>query len=844
MARPAPEDPFIGTTLPGGYHILDLIAVGGMGRVYRAEQSVLGRTVAVKVIHPHLLSDDSLTARFLTEARAASQLNHPGSVAVFDFGRVEGGQPYMVMEFLRGLDLECVIRQQGPLDLPRVVDILRQVLAALEAAHELGIVHRDMKPPNVILEPRRGGGDFVKVVDFGLAKLKLDARSNVTTPGLVCGTPEYMAPEQGRGDPADHRSDIYAVGVMLFELLTGRVPFEADSPTSVVMMQISVPPPDPRALAPDRQIPDALCDVCLKALAKKPEDRFQDASDFADALERALRPTPTATPVPPEAMVQCAGCSALVRVAKFCGECGASLSAGSRPSVEAPAKPFVGREADLVWLDQRRHALDQGLMGCLVVGEPGVGKTRLLADFAARAAADGDRIVEVGPDPWWAEAAYWTLRRAICALAELDQAAIDARKFEGASSEARRGLDQIFESGLSQPRDRRSPAERRMAVAEALRWALLGATSRAEQRRVVITVDELSRVDSASRSAIADALNEPLPGARVLIVGARIPGFDPGWGRHELRMLGGLTQDAIARLWPEKLGPPPELEPEDQGVLPLYVEQLVRFSLEGGNNPPRRLADLMAHRVDTLEPDARRALQAVAVLGDRVDPELLDRIVPLAIDSKAALEVLVKAGMLERDERLVSATHPLLRELVLAGTPAAVRRELHARALGVCEQLGAPIEAQAMHAYEAQEAFQALLLLEQIAGRAEAWADRTTEIQALRRGLEIARREISRGDLDDPLRAVLIFGKKLAAALIRGGDYSDADGVLREALDVAAPNGAERAHVLGMLANVAHQRKRPVEALAYIDRAIESAQQSGDSELVTTLSTSRRAWAS
>ncbi|HEV8248219.1 MAG TPA: protein kinase, partial [Polyangiaceae bacterium] len=140
------NDKFVGKTLPGGYAILDLISVGGMGRVYRAQQSALGRTVAVKIIHPHLLSDENSGLRFMTEARAASQLNHPNSVAVFDFGRTDDGQPYLVMEFLRGKDLARVAYEEGPLPFSRVVDVLRQVLAALGEAHDLGIVHRDLKP--------------------------------------------------------------------------------------------------------------------------------------------------------------------------------------------------------------------------------------------------------------------------------------------------------------------------------------------------------------------------------------------------------------------------------------------------------------------------------------------------------------------------------------------------------------------------------------------------------------------------------------------------------------------------------------------------------------------------
>src|SRR5882757_3343494 len=163
----APEDPFINRTLPGGYVVLDLVGIGGMGRVYRAEQKALGRTVAVKVIHPHLLGDESAAARFITEARAASRLNHPNSVGVIDFGKTDDGQLYLVMEFLRGKDLARVAYEEGPLPFRRIASILKQVLAALSEAHDLGIVHRDLKPENIILEPLRRGGDFVKVVDFG-----------------------------------------------------------------------------------------------------------------------------------------------------------------------------------------------------------------------------------------------------------------------------------------------------------------------------------------------------------------------------------------------------------------------------------------------------------------------------------------------------------------------------------------------------------------------------------------------------------------------------------------------------------------------------------------------------
>jgi len=304
------EDPLLGRTLPGGYTINELIGVGGMGRVYRGEQQVLGRTVAIKVIHAHLLGDASAAARFITEARAASRLNHPNSVGVIDFGKSEDGQLYLVMEFLHGRDLSTVLHQEGVLPFVRIINILRQVLAALAEAHDLGIIHRDLKPENIVLEKVRGGKDFVKVVDFGLAKLLIDPEnSHVSRPGIVCGTPDYMAPEQGRGDTLDHRADLYAVGVILYLLLTGALPFEAESPTQVVLMHMSSQAQDPRKLAPTRGIPDELCIICARAMAKKPADRYVDADDFSAALGEALAQLePSGRPHAAVSSVACSAC--------------------------------------------------------------------------------------------------------------------------------------------------------------------------------------------------------------------------------------------------------------------------------------------------------------------------------------------------------------------------------------------------------------------------------------------------------------------------------------------------------------------------------------------------------
>jgi serine/threonine protein kinase len=856
------EDKLVGRTLPGGYLVLDLISVGGMGRVYRAEQRALGRTVAVKVIHPHLLADENSIVRFMTEARAASQLNHPNSVSVIDFGRTDDGQPYLVMEFLRGKDLARVAYEQGPLPFKRVVDVLVQTLNALSEAHDLGIVHRDLKPENIILEPLRRGGDFVKVVDFGLAKLKADSASatNVTMPGIVCGTPDYMAPEQGRGDPIDGRSDLYAIGVIAFQLLTGRLPFEADNPTQVVMMHISVPVPDPRQVAPERNIPESLVNVVLRAMSKDAKDRYPDALEFSDALQQALEDARTQPPASgmnpmlslrPGMNVECRVCSSAVPMSRFCCECGARLPVKSESPTPMPSLTFplalVGRDDDLSWLGDRRREAEGAVVGARLVGEHGVGKTRLLAEFLDIVGRKGDQIVLTGPDPYWAEVAYYAVRKAISGLARMEPGAPVRRSWDGATQAARRGLEEIF-AGIPSREDTRSPIERRRDLAEALRWAMQRAARLATPNRVVLAIDDLQRVDGSSRCAFADVLGEPPHALDLLVIGAHTPGFDAGWGaNHAARVVSGLPPPVVTRLM-KSASPSDRMmaltENGIRGIPPLYVEQLLRFALEGGSDPPPRLADLISHRMATLEPRARRVLQALGVLGDVIEPDAIGEVLGRPDGVLETLGALVSAGMVESLGRAYSLSHPLIREIVLGAIPAEVRRELHSRAVRVYEKREAPIEARALHAYYAQDTLEALLLLEQVAERALARDDLAAGVDALRHALELSRADVSRGELDDPLKAVAIFARKLGDALIRGGAFSDADGVLREALHVAGPTGAEHAHLLASLARVAHGRERSDEAFGFIDEAIEVARKSGSHELLSSLTSTRRAWVS
>ena len=274
-----PEAAPLPTVLGGRYRIVSPLGSGGMADVYLAEDERLGRLVAVKVLKARLAADDEFLERFRIEAQAAASLNHPGIVAVYDRGSADGAT-YIAMEYVRGESLKQKLRRDGALPPDEAVTIALAVLSALGAAHARAIVHRDATSYNVMLDE----GGRVVVTDFGIARM---GESALTRTGAMMGTSSYLSPEQAQGRPADERSDLYSLGVVLYEMLTGRVPFRGESDVAVAVQHVSAAPPNPRTLAPG--VSEALACVVMRALSKDPGDRYQTAEDFAAALRQARR---------------------------------------------------------------------------------------------------------------------------------------------------------------------------------------------------------------------------------------------------------------------------------------------------------------------------------------------------------------------------------------------------------------------------------------------------------------------------------------------------------------------------------------------------------------------------
>lgn len=281
------KDAYLGATIDGRYKVEAVLGEGGMGVVYRCSHTIIGKKVAMKVLRADLARDKEVTERFLNEAKSASAIGNPHIIDISDFGLLPDGSAYFVMEYLEGIPLTKIVEGGKPVPVPRIIEVARQLCEGLAAAHRAGIVHRDLKPDNIYLVERGQTKDFVKILDFGIAKVNTHTEGRLTRAGAVFGTPHYMSPEQAAGGSVDHRGDVYSFGVILYELASGKVPFDADNFMGILTQHMYKAPIAINALVPQPQdVPHGLDAIVLKCLSKRPEQRYASMDELGADVDR------------------------------------------------------------------------------------------------------------------------------------------------------------------------------------------------------------------------------------------------------------------------------------------------------------------------------------------------------------------------------------------------------------------------------------------------------------------------------------------------------------------------------------------------------------------------------
>ena len=765
-----------GSTLAEKYRLVSVLGSGGMGVVYKAEQLGLGgRSVAVKLLRRDLIA--TRFEWFRAEAMAASRINHPHAVAIYDFGVTGDDIPFLVMEHLRGRTLTSLIEEQA-LPLGRIGAIGGQVLAALAEAHACGVVHCDLTADNVIVERLREGNDFAKVIDFGLARL-FDVTSRESR---LVGTAEYMAPEQIRGDLIQPATDLYAVGVLLYEMIAGRTPFAAGSVVATLEGHLHAIPAPLREIAPD--CPAPLADLVARALEKEADRRPASAGEMRSLLLAALpeedgavqaRTVASRLPRPPRAPMAIGSHDQPEPAAR--GSVPLPLRRTDRLTCELPRQgrgiPFVGRAAEL----ERALAFlaPGGAGGALaIVGPPGIGKARLALEVGHHLTSG--RPLAAAADPTGLRSPWYPILRLLESALGLEDAPVDAAALEralaaaGVARSELPGLCELF--GVPGPA---APLELAVRRREAHTAAVRTLVALAARVLSFVDVDEYDPPSREVVRALAGAPERP----RLLFTAREAP----PWAA-EVIALGGLEPDAARELAVALTGAPRAVPAPDAvaaltGGVPAAVEQLAGW-INRGDSPqemPQLLVDVVSVRVNRLDVAARRILQAVAAHGTVAPRWTVETCVPDELD---ALADPVWTGLLVADAETFTIPSELVATVVWACTPADVRRRLHRHVLDHLGA-GAPPGLLGHHAEQAGELRRAHVRFLEAGAEAERRFDDVGAALWYGRAVATARELESRG-LPDAALDVVESSLRLAEVLRHADQPRLAAGALDEAM--------------------------------------------------------------
>lgn len=874
-------DPLIGRVITDKFRLRECVGMGASGSVYKADQIALDRTVAIKVLNQELTGDERLVRRFHDEAMAASRLNHPNTVSIIDYGQTDDGLLYLAMEFLNGLTLTQVIQRDLPLETGWITETAGQILAGLEEAHAAGVVHADMKSDNIVVERRRGGRDVAKVVDFGIARI-LGAPKNDPSERSICGTPEYMAPEVIGGADPTFASDLYGVGVILYELLTGVTPFAGGSTVDILTRHLYQEPQRPRERSSDIDI--GLEGCALRALAKKPADRFASAGEFRQALALiAIRAAATT-----DEAIHCAACQASSAVPfKFCPECGhprenlsrtieiPRIEAGTAPTadvsdlvLEASREwndtsagglfplPLLGRDRELDELTQ--FFVNEGPAMLQVVGGSGSGRSRLITEAYVRLAEVSRDVViyQANPDPSGLAATFYPIRSIIAAILGLPplcpyEGLGDALEANGLSRRDLPGIAELFghrgELWQLEP-----PVRRRELIAATVR-VLRAAAGRGP---AVLVFQDVDLYDHPSQELLR-RMAERTDSTPLRVVVSNGIEFAQRWpagvvrldveplDRPTIEQLAGLFHGHFRDRTPGGVPNGATLQ-QLTGGSPARITHLVRYLVEGGSldQAPESLGDVIAARLRLLPRDALLLCQGAAVFGCEVDRELLRTVLRKNLDEaggkvaavfERALELVCERGILVEDGERLAFPQGLVRDICYDATPADVRRTLHDCAVQALQRDNASAAVLGHHHEMAGHRAQAAELLMMAGDGAVHQLDDIGASALYQRALAAARQVLlADEDADNRMRFVTL-SVRLADVLRVGGEVALARGIVEEARGYCGDAPMLEAQLLRASSHLSLAEGDTAAAISTVRRALGLAIPGGQMELIAEL---------
>ncbi len=688
-----------GAIIEDKFKLESYIDEGAMAWVYKGVHISLGSSVAIKILKPAFQSDSRFVERFRKEAIAAGSLNHPNILSIINSDSTPTGITYIISEFLSGRPLSKIIAKEGNLELERSLRIINQILSGLDEAHQKGIIHRDIKPENIMVKTLRSGEDHAKVVDFGIAKQTESQDAKLTKHGEIFGTPEYIAPELIRGQDAVPASDLYSVGIILYELLTGKLPFTGDVVFDILKAHMDDAPQNPREINPD--IPVEIENIILQALSKNPEDRYSDAMIFKKAINSPFKQKRRA----------CPSCGFVLNSHhKFCPDCGKKIT--KIPNIsrtqynstkiseslqkiirkETIFKPFfVGRETEIQKVESFLKS-DKTVLE--INGSEGMGKTCLVQEIVNRFSQFKQvEIALVNAHPAGINLPWYPVRNLIRKLLGLKENFSEKDLSEAIDKLNLEHDDLPFISLLFGIKKMNNKLERSVLIRELITTISRTIIAAAQQKNLILIFEDIDRYDFPSRLLIDRLISIGGKSGIRIIVTSEESFIQEGVISDSIilrRIDNQKVESVLLNLKHNSSNTWSELT---QNLIfnalghPLHLEQGIRLLLEGGNEVNKGLVDLITLRIRRLPKEAMKIMQLCGLYGMQIHLDLVKFVLSDNNFVESGIKVLIKRGFLKKlSDTTFSLTHPIYMKIIPSLMTSKLQNEFYQKIMEYLER--------------------------------------------------------------------------------------------------------------------------------------------------------------